>query len=117
MKIFFKKCLPLTALTLIGVVNAQVVQKETGDALIIIARPSDMWLPDKGYLSESVNVVKSKMAYFSYEEPQGKRAEIHNSLLSKYETAPVAELVVAKLSKVGFSIGGSSAVKNKAQLS
>jgi len=112
-----KKRILFPLLFLAGFANGQVAQKETKDALIIIARPSDMWLPDKGYLSESVNVVKSKMAYFSYEEPQGKRAEIHNSLLSKYETAPVAELVVAKLSKAGFSIGGSSAVKNKAHLS
>jgi len=112
-----KKLILFPLLFLAGFANAQVVQKETADALIIIARPSDMWIPDKGYLTDSANVVKSKMAYFSYEEPQGKRAEIHNSLLSKYETAPVAELVVAKLNKVGFSIGGSSAVKNKAQLS
>ncbi len=46
MKLFFKKFLPITALTLIGVVNAQVVQKETPDALIIVSRPVDMWSPD-----------------------------------------------------------------------
>ena len=60
MKHFFKIFLPLTALALIGVVNAQVVQKETPDALIIVARPVEMWSPDFKFNQLILDIIKHK---------------------------------------------------------
>ena len=60
MKHFFKIFLPLTALALIGVVNAQVVQKETPDALIIVARPVEMWSPDFKFNQLILDIIKQK---------------------------------------------------------
>ena len=65
MKLFFKIFLPLTALSLIGVVNAQVVQKETPDALIIVSRPVDMWSPDTKFNFSSLETIKKKERYTS----------------------------------------------------
>jgi hypothetical protein len=107
MKLFFKKFLPITALTLIGVVNAQVVQKETPDALIIVSRPVDMWSPDFKFNQLILDIIKQKRSSFSYQEPNGKTTAIMKSLLSDPISAPVADIVYEKLKISGFKIGNN----------
>jgi len=110
MKLFFKKFLPITALTLIGVVNAQVVQKETPDALIIVSRPVDMWSPDFKFNQLILDIIKQKRSSFSYHEPNGKYTGISKSLFSDPISAPVADVVYEKLKISGFKIGNDGAM-------
>jgi hypothetical protein len=46
MNLSTKKLYLLPFFFLAGFANAQVAQKETADALIIISRPIEMWSPD-----------------------------------------------------------------------
>jgi hypothetical protein len=105
MKLFFKKFLPVTALSLIGVVNAQVVQKETPDSLIIVSRPVDMWSPDTKFNSSSLETIKEKRTVYIYTEPKGKTISIFKSLFIDPPNAPVADIVYEKLKISGFKIG------------
>ena len=86
------------------IAGAQVVQKETGDALIITARPVDMWTPDTKFNQLHLDKVKEKQTAFSYFEPKGKEIAILKMMFQEPESAPVADAVVSKLADTGFKI-------------
>jgi hypothetical protein len=100
------KCLlTLATLAITAPAGAQVVQKETGDALIITARPVDMWTPDTKFNQLLLNIVKEKRSSFDYFEPNGKRIAIFKTFFQDPESAPVADIVSTKLKINGFKIG------------
>ena len=86
------------------IAGAQVVQKETGDALIIVTRPIEMWSPDYANQQKALSALKEKQTAFAYIEPQGKLTNIHHSLFNDHPSAPVADVVVKRLDPLGFKI-------------
>lgn len=94
---------------LAGFANAQFVQKETADALIIISRPIEMWSPYTRQMSRSLQITKEKRATFAHPETTGKSIFIFESLFQDSERAPIADAVISKLSKNGFKIGNDGA--------
>jgi hypothetical protein len=112
MNLSTKKLYLLPFFFLAGFANAQVAQKETKDALIVISRPMEMWSPDSKYNQLILNIVKEKQSSFSYFEQNGKEIAILKMLFQDPVRAPVADDVVAKLKETGFTIlKGSVAFK------
>jgi hypothetical protein len=107
MKHPIKNLLALAIFTLTTTVGAQVAQKETNDALIIVSRPIEMWSPDTSQMSRLLQITKEKHASFGYSETNGKRIAIFKSLFQDPERAPVADAVISKLTNNGFKIGNS----------
>ena len=109
MNLSTKKLYLLPFFFLAGFANAQVAQKETADALIIISRPIDMWSPDTSQMSRLLQITKEKRASFTYSEINGKRIGIFKTLFQDPEKAPVADAVISKLNNSGFKIGNDGA--------
>jgi len=99
-----KKLILVSLIFLAGFANGQVVQKETGDALIIVSRPIEMWTPDSKYNKLILDTVKEKQSSFAYTEPNGKYIAILKTLFQDPARAAVADEVVAKLTNAGFAI-------------
>ena len=112
-----KKLILVSLIFLAGFANGQVVQKETGDALIIVSRPSEMWSPDKSAQQKILDSIKDKQTAFTYNEPNGNLVRIHNSLLQDHVKSPVADVVVNKLADKKFKISRGVLSPSHSQLS
>jgi len=107
-----KKLILVSLIFLAGFANGQVVQKETGDALIIVSRPIEMWTPDSKYNKLILDTVKEKQSSFAYTEPNGKYIAILKTLFQDPARAAVADEVVAKLTNAGYANANSAVIGN-----
>lgn len=108
MHLYSKSLLLCTLLLSSTFASAQVVQKETNDAFIMVARPIDMWSPDESFANRTLDELKGKEITFSYFEPGGKRIGVYNRVLQGPESAPVGNAAISKLTQDGFKIGSST---------
>lgn len=117
MKAFTKNLAILGMAFICSAGSAQVVQKMTNDALIIVARPLDMWSPDSSYMSKTLEAIQDKKASFMYNEPQGKLIDVYSTFLQSPPSAPITDNVIQQLGAKGFKIGGAEPTSNRFQIS
>jgi len=98
------------ALFSIGASNAQVVQKEISDTLIIAVRPIDMWSPDNKFNQLTLDNFKDKQLSFSYSDNNGKLKLVFQTLFHNPDKTPISDTVIPKIKSSGFQIGGSQSM-------